>query len=160
MRTTDELVERIGVERSRALIEGADVLLWLGEPDEAPAHPRLVRVHAKCDLAERASRPTGRLPVSSLTGAGIAALLDRVAELAASLLPGEDALALNRRQAMHLAEAHEALVVPRRKDIVTVAEDIRLAARRVRPADRTGWHRECSGCVIFARFASENSCFT
>ena len=40
LRDTDEPVERIGVARSHALIERADILLWLGEPDDAPPHPR------------------------------------------------------------------------------------------------------------------------
>jgi tRNA modification GTPase len=128
LRTTDELVERIGVERSHALIQGADVLLWLGKPGEAPPHPRLVRIHAKCDLPERGAAPSGSLPASSLTGEGIAPLLERVAEIAASLLPGEDALALNRRQAAHLEEAQQALSrAAGGGDIVTVAEDLRLA---------------------------------
>ena len=55
-------------------------------------------------------------------------LLERVAELAASLLPGEDALALNRRQAAHLEEAQASLVrTSAATDIVTVAEELRLA---------------------------------
>jgi tRNA modification GTPase len=128
LRATEELVERIGVERSHALIEGADVLLWLGDPDDAPTHPRLVRVHSKCDLPERPAAPDGSMAVSALTGEGLAALLERVAEEAAGLLPGEDSLALNRRQAVHVAQAEQAL---RRAatagDIVTVAEDLRLA---------------------------------
>lgn len=128
LRPTEEPVERIGVERSHALIESADVLLWLGEPGDAPPHPRLVRIHAKCDLTERGAAPSGSLPASSLTGEGIASLLERVAEIAASLLPGEDALALNRRQATHLQEAQEALDrAAGARDIVTVAEDLRLA---------------------------------
>ncbi len=128
LRATDELVESIGVERSRALIAGADVLLWLGEPSEAPAHPCQLLVHARSDLPERAVVPDGSLPVSSVTGEGIGPLLERVAGLTAALLPGEDALALNRRQASHLGEAHEALArAAAARDIVTVAEDLRLA---------------------------------
>ena len=128
LRASDEPVERIGVERSEALIEAADILLWLGDPDEAPAHPRLALVHAKCDLPERRNAPSGSVPVSSLTGGGIAPLLERIAELAASLLPGEDALALNRRQAAHLEEAQTALAQAlTAADIVTAAEELRLA---------------------------------
>jgi tRNA modification GTPase len=126
--TTDELVERIGVERSHVLIEGADVLLWLGEPGDGPDHPRIVRIHAKCDLPERGQAPTGLLQVSSLSGEGIAPLLERVAKEAGSLLPGEDALALNRRQATHLEEAREALSrVAGETDVVAAAEELRLA---------------------------------
>ncbi len=128
LRASDEPVERIGVARSEALIEGADVLLWLGEPDAAPAHGRLVLVHARCDLAGRREAPVGSLPASSVSGEGIEALLKRVAELVASLLPGEDALALNRRQASHSEEAHTALArASTAADIVTVAEELRIA---------------------------------
>ena len=152
LRATNELVERIGVERSHALIERADVVLWLGEPGAAPAHAHLVLLHAKCDLPERSTAPDGSLPVSSLTGEGIASLLERVAEIAASLLPGEDALALNRRQATHLEEARAALSRARSAtDIVTAAEDLRLA--------RNGFDR-LTGCAgvedvldaLFSRF--------
>lgn len=128
LRITDELVEQIGVERSHALIEGADLLLWLGDAKQAPEHPRRILLHAKADLAERRARPPGSFAVSSLTGEGVAALLARVAELAATLLPGENALALNRRQATHLAEAYQSLArVSVSVDIVTVAEELRMA---------------------------------
>jgi tRNA modification GTPase len=128
LRVSDEPIERIGVERSEALIEAADILLWLGEPDVAPAHDRLVLVHAKCDLPKRRKVPSGSLPVSSITGEGIGSLLERVTKLAASLLPGEDALALNRRQAAHTEEAQVALArAAEAGDIVTLAEELRLA---------------------------------
>ena len=128
LRDSEELVERIGVERSQALIEAADVLLWLGEPGDVPEHPRLVRVHSKCDVPGRSSAPSGSLAVSAVTGEGIAALLERVTELAATLLPVEDALALNRRQASHIEEAVAALCrASAASDIVTVAEELRLA---------------------------------
>ena len=128
LRATDEPVERIGVERSHALIEAADMLVWLGEAGEAPAHPRLILAHSKCDLSARGDAPPGSLPVSSVTGDGVGRLLERVAEIAVSLLPGEGALALNRRQAAHLEEAQGALArASGATDIVTVAEDLRLA---------------------------------
>ena len=128
LRATDEPVERIGVERSYALIGAADVLVWLGEAGEAPAHPRLILAHSKCDLSARGDAPPGSLPVSSVTGDGVGRLLERVAGIAVSLLPGEGALALNRRQAAHLEEAQGALArASGATDIVTVAEDLRLA---------------------------------
>ena len=128
LRESGDRVERLGVERSHALIAAADVLLWLGEPGDAPPHPRLVQVHAKCDLPERSGAPSGSLAISSVTGTGIASLLERVGQLAADFLPGEDAIALNRRQAAHLAEVHEALArAAASEDIVTLAEDLRVA---------------------------------
>jgi tRNA modification GTPase len=128
LRETDELVERIGVERSHSLMEDADVLLWLGDPADAPAHERLICVHTKSDLAERRNAPDGSLAVSAVTGAGIAELLEQVSQVGASLLPDEGMIALNRRQHNHLGEANEALLrAARVSDVVTVAEDLRLA---------------------------------
>jgi tRNA modification GTPase len=128
LRDSHEPIERIGVERSHALIAAADVLVWLGEPHDAPKHPRLILAHSKCDLPARAVTPPGSLAVSSVTGAGLGGLGQRIAEDAASLLPAEDALALNRRQATHLAEAHIAMTrASAASDVVIVAEELRLA---------------------------------
>ena len=128
LRDTDELVERIGVDRARALAEGADVLLWLGEPEDAPDHPRLIRVHPRADLPDRGVTPDGSLAVSSVTGEGLKGLLERSRELARSLIPAEDAIALNRRQAAHIAEARDELrAASEADDFVLVAERLRLA---------------------------------
>ena len=55
-------------------------------------------------------------------------MLRRVEELARTILPREDAIALNRRQASHIAEAAEALrAAGGAQELVLVAEDIRLA---------------------------------
>jgi len=55
-------------------------------------------------------------------------LLARTSELTASLLPGEGAIALNRRQAAHVAEAQEALeAAAATRDFVLAAEDVRAA---------------------------------
>ena len=128
LRETAEPVERIGVERSRSLVDRADVLLWLGDPGEAPGHPRLVRIHPRSDLSGRGDAPEGSLAVSSVTGAGLPLLLERTEELARSVLPGEDAIALNRRQAANLAEARDALrAVEASGDLVLAAEQLRAA---------------------------------
>lgn len=129
LREAAELVERIGVERARSIVEGADVLLWLGDPADAPSHPRLVQVHARADLPERADAPAQSLAVSSFTGEGLTPLLARVTELAGSFLPAESAVALNRRQAAHISEAHDALLeLPAAGgDPVLIAEHLRSA---------------------------------
>jgi tRNA modification GTPase len=128
LRETEEVVERIGVERARALAEAADVLLWLGEPGDAPEHPRLIRVHARADLPDRRTAPHGSMALSSVTGQGLPALLGRVLELARSLLPAEDAIALNRRQVQEVGEAHRSLAsAAASNDLVLVAENLRSA---------------------------------
>ena len=128
LRDTEDKVEAIGVERAGRLVEAADVLVWLGDPDAAPEHPRLVRVHAKADLAERCSAPAGSVSVSSVTGQGSAELLARVEQFARPLLPAEDAIAVNRRQAGHLEEAAAALDrAASARDHVFLAEHLREA---------------------------------
>jgi tRNA modification GTPase len=128
LRDSDDEVEAIGIARASALVKVADVLVWLGDPVEAPEHPRLVKVHAKADLAERATPPNDSIAVSSITGEGLKPLLDRVSELSKSLLPREDAIALNRRQALHIEEAAEVLdAAGASEDVVMVAENLRFA---------------------------------
>ena len=128
LRESADRVERIGIARAWALAETADVLLWLGDPDLAPDHPRLVLVHAQADRREQGSAPPDSIAVSSVTGEGVLRLLARLAELARSLIPAEDPIALNRRQAAHVAEAETSVVAAAEaSDIVLAAEDLRCA---------------------------------
>jgi len=124
LRAAENAVEAFGVARSKALIERADILLWLGDPGQTPTHERMLRVHSKADLGGLVAE--GCIAISSVTGAGLAELLDRIAEVARTLLPDECLLALNRRQAQHVAEAAEALAGDR-SDIVLIAEGLRQA---------------------------------
>jgi tRNA modification GTPase len=128
LRTSSDPVEAIGVERARDRIEGADVLLWLGCAEEAPVHPQRILIHPRCDLAERRVPPEGSLAVSSLTNEGVGDLLARIGALVRTILPADDLLALNRRQALHLEEAHADLAeIGGTTDIVMVAEHLRSA---------------------------------
>ena len=134
LREAQDEVEAIGVARAAALVESADVLVWLGEPDAAPGHPRLITVHAKADLPELRDPPADSLPVSSVTGEGITPLLERIGALATTLLPSEGAIALNRRQAERIEEAAEAL------ELGATASDYLLLAEGLRQA-RTAFDR-------------------
>jgi tRNA modification GTPase len=126
LREAEDQVEAIGVERAGRLVENADVLVWLGEPAAAPAHPRLVQVRPKSDLDGEGAG--GSIPVSSVTGEGLKALVERIATEAKSVLPGEGAIALNRRQARHITEAAKALgETASSTEPVIAAESLRLA---------------------------------
>ncbi len=128
LRETQEPVERIGVERARGLVDHADIIVWLGEPGQAPDHSRAVLVHPRCDLPDRRTAPAGSLAVSSMTGEGQAALLREVARLARDLVPTDDELALNRRQATHIGEACAALQhAEKASDPPILAENLRAA---------------------------------
>lgn len=79
LRETPDAVEREGVRRARAAIEGADVVLrvvdasdpaWAGDP---PAAPDEILAANKVDLAPA---PTGAIPISCTTGEGVERLID------------------------------------------------------------------------------------
>ncbi len=126
LRPTDDIVEAIGVTRAEDQMQRADILVWLGEPGAAPAHPHLLLVHAQADRTDRAAAPAGSLAVSAVTGQGLGALAGAIVKNARSLLPAEGEAALNRRQAAELADARLALV-DAGADLVTVADALRLA---------------------------------
>jgi tRNA modification GTPase len=128
LRESADEVEAIGVARAARLAESADVLLWMGDPQDAPAHKQAIRVHGRSDLRDRASAPEGSIALSSVTGEGIGHLLGQISQFAKALLPAEDAIALNRRQADLIAEAAGALEsAARQSELVVVAEELRAA---------------------------------
>jgi tRNA modification GTPase len=128
LRDSDELVERIGVDRALKLVEVADVVVWLGESGDAPPHPQLIRVHARADIPDRGPAPAGSLAVSSLTGLGLNELTRAVSELARAILPVEGEIALNRRQADCIEQARDSLdAAGKACDVVIVAESLRQA---------------------------------
>jgi len=127
LRESGDAVEAIGVERAEKLIELADILLWLGDPADAPAHKRLVKLHPKADLGVGAMGD-GVLAVSSKTGQGLAELTARIGEMAAQFVPAHNAIALNRRQAALIGEAQAALRESAASgDLVIVADGLRVA---------------------------------
>jgi tRNA modification GTPase len=128
LRESADEVEAIGVARAASLMEAADVLVWLGEQDDAPPHPRVIEVYPKSDLADRLPAPEGALLVSSVTGEGVNDLLRRVEDCVRGLLPSEDPISLNRRQALHIGEAADGLALAREaSDLVLLAEHLRVA---------------------------------
>jgi tRNA modification GTPase len=128
LRQSEDVVESIGIERARSEAEQADLLLWLGHPDEEPDHPGLIRITAKADLG----RAGKGLPVSSVTGEGLEALTRSLLERAKQLIPKGDALALDRRQHDLLAKAQAALERGALlSDPVLVAEELRNARQAI-----------------------------
>ena len=124
LRESEDVVETIGIDRARSEADRADILLWLGDPDDSPEHAALISVRAKSDLGGSG----GGLPVSSVTGQGLGQLTDMLLDRAGRLLPKGDELALDRRQHDLLGDAHSALqrALPLR-DPVLVAEELRNA---------------------------------
>ena len=150
LRDSADPVEQIGVARAGDEVAGADVLLWLGEPGEAPDHPRLLLVHARADLAGRGTAPLGSLAVSAVSGAGLEQLLNQIGRLATEVLPEPGRVALNRRQAAELMSAHDDLCHAS-NDLVLLAEALRQASHAFdRLTGRSGIDDMLD--ALFARF--------
>jgi tRNA modification GTPase len=124
LRESAEPVESIGVARARASAEAADLLLWLGSPEEAPA--KAILIHPKSDLG----LPPGAagLAVSAKTGEGLDALIRILIQRSAGLLPAEGEVALNRRHRAALAGALGGV------DEAETTSDLLVAAEALRRA--------------------------
>ncbi len=126
LRESGDPVEAIGVARARASLARADLVLWLGESEEAPGGSETILVQSKCDLREPERRSDVR--VSSVTGEGVEALIALLTDRALALLPIEGEAAANARQrsAIDLARTHLRQAADAR-DMLIAAEALRQA---------------------------------
>jgi tRNA modification GTPase len=131
-----DAIEMIGIDRAKAAVEAADILLWLGVPKEAPDRPRAILVAAqadrwKGDAAAEAEAARCDLILSAATGEGMDKLHRMIVKMAHTLLPREGEAALRRRQRDALGEAKAWLdVEPGSReggDLILLAERLRLA---------------------------------
>ena len=149
---TDDRIEAIGIERTRAAMEGADIILWLGEEGTGPDHPQLLEIAAKADDPTHPRKGSGAVTVSAKTEEGIAQLITTLTEKAKGLLPPQDQFAINFRQrdlltqvAVALGQAAEA------DDWLITAEHLRLA-RMALDALTGRAHTEDLLDTLFGRF--------
>jgi len=135
LRDSDSAVESEGVRRARARARDADLVLWLSEraadaPPEDLDPARLLRVQTKGDAG--AAAVGGWRQISSLSGQGVAELLDEIARIAAErLAPACSALLIRERHRAAFRDAAEALRRCRTlatSDAELIAEDLRVAA--------------------------------
>ncbi|WP_254602095.1 tRNA uridine-5-carboxymethylaminomethyl(34) synthesis GTPase MnmE [Sphingomonas bacterium] len=124
LRESDDAVEAIGIDRARAAIAAADLVIWLGAAEVAAQD--WLSVHSRNDLAERRITPPGyALGISAMTGEGLDDLRARILTAARSASTTDD-LALNQRQRLLLAEAATALSdAATQHDPVLCAEQLR-----------------------------------
>ncbi len=146
---TDDAIEAIGIERANRSIAAADILLWLGD---GPPPPGPAIALWPCADEPGREEPQGRIAVSARTGQGIGTLWTALADRAASLLPGVDDLALNRRQAKHARDAAQALHrAAVQHDPLLIAEELRYVLNGF--AALTGQHAtEAMLDNLFGRF--------
>lgn len=124
-----DAIEAIGIDRARAALAAADIILWLGDADNLPRPDALL-------IAAQSDRWTGRdrpgLLLSARTGEGMPALFAALADRAASLLPAPGDYALHRRQQRAVADLLDHLEsASAASDLLIVAEELRLAREAI-----------------------------
>jgi tRNA modification GTPase len=127
---TDDRIEAIGVSLAEAAIAACDVLLWLGDDVPPSTEGKVVALHPRADLAERACVPSGRLAVAAASGAGVDALWEAIVGAVASRLPPENGWAMTGRQRDAMRAAADALSRAAHEcDALLIAEALRAALR-------------------------------
>lgn len=144
---TEDAIEAIGIERARAALTEADLVLWLSD-DEAPVGA--IAIHARADA--RGPAPDRSISVSAKTGEGLDLLWSRMAAAASDLLPPPDMVALNQRQRVLCITAAQALRdAAGEGDLLLAAEHLR-SARRAFDAITGRADVEAMLDALFARF--------
>ncbi|MBH9536669.1 tRNA uridine-5-carboxymethylaminomethyl(34) synthesis GTPase MnmE [Novosphingopyxis sp. YJ-S2-01] len=124
--STANRIESIGIERARSTFDRADILLWLGEEGEGPAHAALIEIAAKSDVGGVKSIDV--LRVSAHTREGVDELIALLVHRGRSLVPSENQFALNARQRAALQDAAIAFeTATRLADPLMQAEELRHA---------------------------------
>lgn len=146
LRETDDVVEKVGIERAWREIEGSDVVIQLvdGRSGETAADQAIARrlpvrierivVENKCDLAGKAATrftDGGRvhLRLSAKSGEGIGLLHDELLRVAGWGGHGEDVVLARERhlEALRFAADQATLAAGRLDRIELCAEELRLA---------------------------------
>ena len=86
----------------------------------------MISLYPRSDLPGREKVPAGLLGVSVITDRGLGELTDALVKRATSILPGEDELSLNQRQAVEIKSAFNALRTAG-DDLVIIADALRIA---------------------------------
>ncbi|MES2175760.1 MAG: tRNA uridine-5-carboxymethylaminomethyl(34) synthesis GTPase MnmE [Pseudomonadota bacterium] len=125
---TDDAIEAIGIDRARAALDAADIILWLGDAAELPRADALL-IAAQSDRSDP-DRPGLRL--SARTGEGMDRLVATLQDSAAALLPGEGDYALHTRQRQQVGQLYAHLnAAGASADLLVIAEDLRQARRTI-----------------------------
>lgn len=124
--STQDAIEAIGIDRARAALGRADLVLWLGAEHQGP--DGAWEIAAQADRTDVSAKYRPRHRVSAVTGEGLEALRQDLIENAGRALPKPGDAALNQRQHMLVSDAFTALSqAVRESDPLLVAEALRLA---------------------------------
>jgi tRNA modification GTPase len=136
LRPAADVVERLGIERTRQELERADVVLLVGEAGapaaaalgELPAQHK-IHVYNKVDLAPDFRAPAGGVAVSAKTGAGLERLRKAILEAAGWSSAGESVYLARERHLRALGRARQHLQAAERESRrwEFFAEELRLA---------------------------------
>lgn len=147
---TDDEIERIGIVRAGQAVGGADLVLWLGAPDAAPAGA--VMVHARTDAPGRGPTPAGAIGTAISDPDTIQALWSYIQSRAEQIMPPTTTALLHQEQRERVVAAHQLLehaVVE--TDLLLMAEQLRTA--RIHLAALLGVDAtEAMLDALFARF--------
>jgi tRNA modification GTPase len=125
-----DAIEAIGMDRARAAMDSADIILWLGDPDFQP-HQKALRIAAQSDRRDDCidGEVAGYdLAVSAVTGRGMEKLVSYLLALAKSILLPDSEYALHHRQRDAMDEIVRALrEIVSLDDLLLIAEQLRLA---------------------------------
>jgi tRNA modification GTPase len=125
LRDSEDEIEAIGVARAQQSLAAADLVLWLGEPEDCPA-AGAVLVQPKADMTQESRRSD--VIVSAKTGAGMDELVRLLIERGKALLPAEGDLALNGRHSAILRECLSSLqAAAAAQNPLIASEELRVA---------------------------------
>jgi len=139
LREAQDTIEKIGVDRTRARAEAADLILWLSEANAPVAPPKFSKaakvwpIATKIDLHPVAPADTKVFRLSATTGENLNLLIDRLAAFARKATgAGESTLITRERHRMAFAAAAAALERAERGldgPVELLAEELRTAIR-------------------------------
>jgi tRNA modification GTPase len=136
LRVANDMVERLGIERTQRELERADLVLALfdatrgrDELEDLPAGAPRIEVYNKVDLAPGFVAPAGALALSAKTGEGIDRLRRALLEIMGWAATGESVFLARERhlRALERAGGHLAAAARDTRHWEFFAEELRLA---------------------------------
>ena len=100
-------IEKIGIDRAQQQLARADLVLWLGASEAAPAGSW--DIEAQIDSPDAETKPNPRFRVSAVSGEGMDAFRGAIVAEGRQAMPKPGEVALNKRQRLLVAEAVSAL---------------------------------------------------